>query len=360
MPRTSGGYGWTTGADTAFDADLRFFGMPNLVTDMLCLLRALGRPSVEAVIGHDFGSPVAAWSALCRPDIFRSAVLMSAPFGGSALPEPAGAAAQPDIHAAMAALPRPRKHYQWYYSTPEANRDMTESPQGMRAFLRAYYHHKSADWVENKPYRLSGWTADALAELPTYYIMDLDQTMPETVAPHMPTEGAIRDCAWLPDTELGVYVSAYERNGFQAPLQWYRARTTGHSNPAMQLFAGRSIDVPSCSSRGRAIGASTRYPATLRRCRRRRAAACSAVTWSRGPGIGSSRSSPQRCWAICSLFLTTRGGRGLETREGSGLGPWEGHRLDLVAVGVQDEGTEVGRHGRLPLARHIGVLPTQT
>jgi len=34
------------------------------------------------VVGHDFGSPVAAWCALIRPDVFRSVVLMSAPFAG--------------------------------------------------------------------------------------------------------------------------------------------------------------------------------------------------------------------------------------------------------------------------------------
>ena len=38
--------------------------------------------SVAAVIGHDFGSPVAAWCALVRPDVFRSVVMMSAPFAG--------------------------------------------------------------------------------------------------------------------------------------------------------------------------------------------------------------------------------------------------------------------------------------
>ncbi len=239
------GYGWTTGADKAYGTDLRYYGMPNLVTDMLCLLRAVGRSSVDAVIGHDFGSPVAAWAALCRPDVFRSVVMMSAPFGGPPGLPPADGATAPDIHAAMAALSRPRKHYQWYYSTPDANADMTQSPEGMKAFLRAYYHHKSADWAENKPFRLTGWTATELEKMPTYYIMDLNQTMPETVAPHMPTEAEIAACEWLPDDELDVYTNAYERTGFQAQLHWYRARTTGHSDPAMQIFSGRTIDVPS-------------------------------------------------------------------------------------------------------------------
>ena len=45
---------------------------------------ALGYRSVAAVVGHDFGSPVAAWCALARPDVFRSVVMMSAPFAGTA------------------------------------------------------------------------------------------------------------------------------------------------------------------------------------------------------------------------------------------------------------------------------------
>ena len=34
------------------------------------------------MVGHDFGSSVAAWCALVRPDVFRSVALMSAPFAG--------------------------------------------------------------------------------------------------------------------------------------------------------------------------------------------------------------------------------------------------------------------------------------
>src|SRR5678815_291688 len=100
----------------------------NRVSDTLGLVRALGYRSVAAVVGHDYGSPVAAWCALVRPDVFRSVVLMSAPFGGppslpfnTADPPPPEQPASPSIHDELAALPRPRKHYQWYYSTREAN-----------------------------------------------------------------------------------------------------------------------------------------------------------------------------------------------------------------------------------------------
>jgi pimeloyl-ACP methyl ester carboxylesterase len=236
------GYGRTTGCDTRYDGDLPSFRMLTLVRDMLGLLAALDHTHVTGVVGHDFGSSVAAWCALVRPDVFRSVTMMSAPFGGPpALAAPSGS----DIHRALAALDRPRKHYQWYYSTREANTDMMRCPQGLHAFLRGYYHHKSADWPGNRPFRLARWTADELARMPTYYIMDLDQDMAQTVAREMPSPEAIAGCRWLPDHELCVYRREYARSGFQGGLQWYRSRTQSIGHGELQVFNGRAIEVKS-------------------------------------------------------------------------------------------------------------------
>lgn len=242
------GYGRTSGWSPAFDQDLRPFSMLSLARDALALIYALGHRSVAAVIGHDFGSPVAAWCAIVRPDVFRSVVLMSAPFAGP--PElPLGAAdvVSPigDMAASLARLSRPRKHYHWYYATRAANADMTSSPQGMHDFLRGYFHHKSADWTDNKPFHLRDWSAEQMAQLPTYYVMDLDQTMPETVAPYLPSEVDIAACRWLPDNELAVYSAEYQRNGFQGGLNWYRTRFDASLNAELSLFSHRTIDVPS-------------------------------------------------------------------------------------------------------------------
>ena len=76
------GYGRTSGWDANYDGDLASFRLTNLVRDALGLVSAFGDRAVDAVAGHDFGSSVAAWCALVRPDVFRSVVLMSAPFGG--------------------------------------------------------------------------------------------------------------------------------------------------------------------------------------------------------------------------------------------------------------------------------------
>jgi pimeloyl-ACP methyl ester carboxylesterase len=225
------GYGQTTGWDADYDGDVDSFRLLNLVRDALGLVSALGWRSVAAVVGHDFGAAVAANCALLHPEVFRSVTLMSAPFGGPATR---------DIGAELGALPRPRKHYQWYYSTREANDDMWRCAQGVHAFLRAYFHMKSADWPGNKPFRLASWSAAELAKMPTYYIMDRDRTMAETVAPEMPAHPA----PWLTEDELAVYSAEYARTGFQGGLQWYRCRTEGR-NGDLASSAAQTIGVPS-------------------------------------------------------------------------------------------------------------------
>lgn len=251
------GYGRTTGWSADYDGDLRPFNLLNLVRDALGLVLAFGYRHVDAVVGHDFGSSVAAWCALTRPDVFRSVALMSAPFSGPpSLPfdtvrTAAAPKAEDPVHRDLAALPRPRTHYQWYYATREANNHMQNAPQGVHDFLRAYYHHKSADWSDNKPYPLHGWTAGELAKLPTYYVMDQNETMAETVAKEMPSRDAIAANTWLPDRELAFYSAEYARTGFQGGLQWYRCNTTGAFSADYELFSGRTIDVPSCFISGR-------------------------------------------------------------------------------------------------------------
>lgn len=236
------GYGRTTGWDGRYEGDVASFRFLNLVRDLVALLSALGVKST-AVAGHDFGSPVAAWCALIRPDLFRSAVLMSAPFAGPPSPAAPAAFTGPSIHDQLAALARPRKHYQWYYSTRDANANMLKCAQGLHAFLRAYYHMKSADWRANQPHPLRSWTAAELAQLPTYYVMDRAKGMAETVAPEMPSPAAIAACRWLTDEELRVYSSEFQRTGFQGGLQWYRCGTANH-NADLEVFTGRTLDVP--------------------------------------------------------------------------------------------------------------------
>ncbi len=265
------GYGRTSPTPVNYDDDLRPYGTVNRLKDMLALVSAMGHRSLPAVFGHDQGSPLAGWCALARPDIFRSVVMMSAPFGGAptlpfntanvpAVPVPAG---NPNaIYDELAKLSPPRKHYQRYYQTREANTNMWPSKQGMLAFFRAYYHAKSADWQQNKPQPLAARTAAEWAKLPRYYVMDLDKGMAEQVAVDMPTAAEIAANKWLPDAELAVYAEEYGRTGFQGGLNGYRGAPGGED---LQLFAGRTLDVPSSFISGKQDWGTYQNPGSLER-----------------------------------------------------------------------------------------------
>ncbi len=268
------GYGRTDGTDVKFDDDLSPYRTLNRVLDMTALVSAFGYRSLAAVVGHDVGSGVAAWSSVVRPDIFKATVLMSAPFGGTpALPfntadQPRRTAAADSgdaIYEQLAKLTPPRKHYQRYYSTREANENMWHAHQGLQAFLRAYYHMKSADWKQNKPGPLKARTAEEWAKLPRYYVMDLDKGMAEQVALEMPSSSEIAANRWLPDSDLRVYVEEYGRMGFQGGLQSYRVGSSGRFNAELGMFSGRTIDQPSMFIAGKSDWGAFQAPGSIER-----------------------------------------------------------------------------------------------
>ena len=311
------GYGRTTGWDGDYDGDVGSFRFLNLVRDVVGLVSALGYRSVAAVIGHDFGSPIAAWCSLLRPDVFRSAALMSAPFGGPPPlpfntaddPPQDGAPAGRDIRGELAALPCPRKHYQWYYTTRGAGDNMRNYPWGVHDFLRAYYHFKSADWKQNRPFPLKSWSAGELAKLPAYYVMDLDKGMAETVAPEMPSAVEIAACEWLPDEELRVYSTEFGRNGFQGGLQWYRCGRDPKYRTELQTFSGRTIDVPSVFIAGASDWGVYQRPGNLERMRKTVCTRMLGVHLVDAAGHWVQQEQPEEVNSLLVRFLRETGDR---------------------------------------------------
>jgi pimeloyl-ACP methyl ester carboxylesterase len=279
------GYGRTSGTDVAFDDDLAPFRTLNLVRDVVGLVSAFGYKAVAAVVGHDFGSPLAAWCTVVRPDVFRSLVMMSAPFGGPpALPfdtadAPAGASGSNPpadrIYEELAALKPPRKHYQRYYSTREANGNMWKAPQGVHAFLRAYYHMKSADWTANKPHTLAARTAAEWAKLPHY--------------------------------ELKVYSEEYGRNGFQGGLQGYRIGSSGRFTPELQTFSGRTIDVPSMFVSGKSDWGVYQNPGAVERMEKSACTRMQGVHLIEGAGHWVQQEQPAEVSRLILQFLRSNG-----------------------------------------------------
>ena len=287
----------------------------NLLKDTVALVSALGYTSVSAVVGHDFGAVTAYICALARPDLFKSLVLMSHPSKGAptipfstdpslphqtSLPRPAKAI---NIQAELASLPRPRKHYKWYYCTEPANDDMTY-PTGkpLHEFYRGYFHLKSADWPQ-QPHPLKEWSAEQLQVMPRYYIMDRDGTMRDNVALDMapldPQEVKKLSDRWLPDEELAVYVQECEfspvflpfprlrcpqnnldpnspdptrniaksspdtRTTFRGGLNWYGLQTSPEIAADTAAWAGRKVEVPTVFVVGRSDWGTYQEPGAL-------------------------------------------------------------------------------------------------
>ncbi|NTZ09783.1 alpha/beta fold hydrolase [Burkholderia metallica] len=307
------GFGRTTGWVNGYDAPLEPFGFLNMVRDALGFVSALGYRRTTMLVGHDLGSPVAAYCALARPDVFPSVVLMSAPFPGPpALPFNT---AQSDVSsaqsntgnqklaAALAALDPPRAHYQQYLSSRGANQDMWHPPQGLHAFLRAFFHVKSADWPGNKPHPLKAPTAAELARMPTYYVMDLGKTMPETVAQFQPSVAEIRACKWLTEPELGVYTAEYGRTGFQGALQAYRVFSDSDLNAELRLFSGKTIDVPSLFIGGKSDWGTYSAPGALDLMRTKATTRMSRIELIDGAGHWIQQEQPGRLGELLLAFV---------------------------------------------------------
>ena len=311
------GYGRTTGWHNAYDTPLEPFSILNMVRDTLGLVSALGYRRAATIVGHDIGSPVASYCALARPDVFPSVVLMSAPFPGppafpldmakAGISSAAPRTGNQQLAAALAALHPPRKHYQLYLSSPEANADMSHPPQGLNAFLRALYHVKSADWLGNKPHPLKGHSAEDLAQMPTYYVMDLGKTMPETVARFQPSASEVHACNWLTEAELDVYVEEFARTGFQGALQTYRVLWDPALNAELRLFSGRTIDVPSLFIGGEKDWGSYSAPGALDLMKSKATTQLHGIAMIEGAGHWIQQEQPVRLGERLLAFIKEAG-----------------------------------------------------
>ncbi len=313
------GYGRTTGWDDSYDANPDPFRILNMTRDAIGLVYALGHRSVAMVVGHDAGAPVASWSALIRPDIFRSITIMSSPFEGTpALPfntatlDPAKAAPLPpravtddELDAELAKLNPPRKYYQNYQRTRGANDDMLHAPQGLHAFFRAYYFYKSADYKGNHPHPLKARTAEEMAQIPTYYVMEKDKGMAATVAPFMPPAAYIANCKWLTEADVDVYANEYGRTGFTGALQGYRVRrgSDPRSIAEMQTFSGRTIDVPSQFIAGKSDWGVYQTPSAVDKMRNSACTRMAGFHLLDGAGHWVQQEQPEQVSALLVQFL---------------------------------------------------------
>jgi pimeloyl-ACP methyl ester carboxylesterase len=144
--------------------------------------------------------------------------------------------------------------------------------------------------------------------MPTYYVMDLGKTMPETVAPFQPSAAEVLACTWLTEPELGVYAEEYGRTGFQGALQAYRVYSDPDLNAELRLFSGKTIDVPSLFIGGTSDWGAYSAPGALDLMRTKAATRLAGVEMIDGAGHWIQQEQPDRLGALLLAFMKEVGG----------------------------------------------------
>ncbi len=178
------GYGQTDAPEPVADYDIE-----HLAADMVGILDALGEDTAT-IVGHDWGAPVAAHSALKYPTRFTSLVLMSVPYGGRGTASP---------------MQRMRSQfddnffYILYHNEPGgvAEAEYDSDPRGIlsRLYLSPDSPRKAPTVTD--PKRAAGGWIPRLGE-----------------AEGLP--------GWLTEADLDYYVEQFEQSGFRGGVNYYR------------------------------------------------------------------------------------------------------------------------------------------
>jgi pimeloyl-ACP methyl ester carboxylesterase len=178
------GYG-----DTGAPAAIEDYTILHLVGDQIGLADALGLGRF-AIVGHDWGAPVAWTTALLRPDRVAAVAGLSVPYaprGSTGLLE--------NIRRAG-----PDGYYMLYFQAPGVAE--AEFEHDVETVLRRLYHTASGDVPKEKSWRAvvpkGGGLMDTLHEPPAW------------------------PPPWMPADIFERYVEGFRRTGFRGAFNWYR------------------------------------------------------------------------------------------------------------------------------------------
>ncbi|MFD5593765.1 alpha/beta fold hydrolase [Streptomyces griseorubiginosus] len=213
------------------------YRMLDLVEDNVAVVRALGEESA-VIVGHDWGSSIAAVSALLHPGVFRAVGLLSVPYAPPGGPRPTDVLGQvggPD-----------QEFYVSYFQEP--GRAEAEIEPDVRGWLAGFYA------------ALSGDTMPAEGEPDPHFVARGGRLRDRFPTGSLP--------AWLTEEDLDVYAGEFERTGLTGALNRYRSMDRDwedlapHRGAPIQqaaLFVGGALDA-STTWMADAIDA---YPTTL-------------------------------------------------------------------------------------------------
>ena len=217
--------------------DVEAYGMLHHVNDNLGVVEALGHDAA-VVVGHDWGAPIAANSALLRPDVFRAAAMLSVPYS------PPGSRRPSDAFAAMGGG---EEFYILYFQEP--GRAEAEAELDVRFWLLGFLIAGSGEAIRPA----DGGT---IATVPVGKMLRERFVIPEKLPP------------WLSEEDVDFYTGEFERTGFRGALNRYR--NVDRDWRDLQPWKGQPITVPSLFIGGERDGptiwganAISRFPSTL-------------------------------------------------------------------------------------------------
>lgn len=200
-------------------APVEAYRMTAHVGDNVGVVHALGERTAT-VIGHDWGSPIAANSALLRPDVFTAAGLLSVPYALRGGVRPTDG---------FARIGGDDEFYVSYFQEP--GRAEAEIEPDVRGWLAGFYAALSADTMP-PPGRDSVFFVPPGAHLRDRFPAD-------------------RLPMWLTEADLDVYSGEFERTGLTGALNRYRnvdrdwedlAAWDGARLTQPSLFIGGALD----------------------------------------------------------------------------------------------------------------------
>ena len=214
--------------------DPEMYRIDRLAQDLVGVVETLGE-SQAVIVGHDWGAPVVWSAAWLHPQRFRGVVGMSVPFAGKGLiGVPGNPFGERELEAYQAELAGPgQDFYHTYWSK------LTGVVEEIEADLRG--------WILGLIYSVSG---EGMAELG----FDLAAADPITLVRNsalcIPHGARQRERfltpkslpPWLSETDLDVYVEAFERSGLSGPLSYYRNLPADRA--VLEACAGTRLAVP--------------------------------------------------------------------------------------------------------------------
>lgn len=176
------GYG-----QTEAPTEVHAYSIFHLVGDMVGLVSALGARSC-AIVGHDWGAPVAWHAALMRPDLFTRVAGLSVPFRSRARSYPCELLRASGLEG----------HY-WLYFQPEGVAEAHFERDVQRTFRNVLFTASGDGPLDRKRWVIT----------PGEGLLD-QMSEPEALPP------------WLRQRDIDTYAREFSRTGFRGGLNWYR------------------------------------------------------------------------------------------------------------------------------------------